>query len=344
MPDLSYLVVHMYIMDLYLLMLTPTPNPLRVLLMDKPQASFSKLRLIEDYPLPDGLKMPSYVGSYDGKGDPNNFLHLFKGAIRMQKCKRCLQRRTWQFIASNKEKARVSELSPLDLPFTYKGLMEKTYTWIKAIEVAINEAPNDQRDNFKRSKKSHWDSGRGQKSKDMFSPYRGPNHGLLSSLSKSPREILATKKIEEAVKSGQLSHLVKWIKKERAKTSDNQRREKKEKSTTPGEAPILMINQEEACTRNSISKSLVFKGREITFPLVTKGINSLAPVIIKAKIFGREVGRVHMDSGCSCKVIYEHCFLKLKPSIKPSKVDSQVLLVGFSVEKYWTLEKFFWKS
>ncbi|GJR83354.1 reverse transcriptase domain-containing protein [Tanacetum coccineum] len=42
-------------------------------------------RLIENYPLPDGLKMPSRIGSYDGKGDPYNFLHLFKGAIRMQK-------------------------------------------------------------------------------------------------------------------------------------------------------------------------------------------------------------------------------------------------------------------
>ncbi|GJY33109.1 hypothetical protein Tco_0417578 [Tanacetum coccineum] len=91
----------------------------------------------------------------------------------------------------------------------------------------------------------------------MFSPYRGSNHGLLSSLSKSPREILATEKvaktfeqpfhmlgnrrsrdmtkychfhedhghdtndcrqlrhrIEESVKSQQLSHLVKGIKKE----------------------------------------------------------------------------------------------------------------------------------
>ncbi|GJX80160.1 reverse transcriptase domain-containing protein [Tanacetum coccineum] len=43
------------------------------------------VRWIEDYPLPDGLKMPSHVGSYDGKGDPDNFLHLFEGAIRMQK-------------------------------------------------------------------------------------------------------------------------------------------------------------------------------------------------------------------------------------------------------------------
>ncbi|GJR49154.1 reverse transcriptase domain-containing protein [Tanacetum coccineum] len=43
------------------------------------------VRWIKDYPLPDGLKMPSHIGSYDGKGDPDNFLHLFEGAIRIQK-------------------------------------------------------------------------------------------------------------------------------------------------------------------------------------------------------------------------------------------------------------------
>ncbi|GJR70125.1 reverse transcriptase domain-containing protein [Tanacetum coccineum] len=41
---------------------------------------------IVDYPLPDGLKMPSHISSYDGKGDPDNFsLHLFEGAYMMHK-------------------------------------------------------------------------------------------------------------------------------------------------------------------------------------------------------------------------------------------------------------------
>nr|GEW95752.1 Gag protein [Tanacetum cinerariifolium] len=43
------------------------------------------VRWIEDYPLPDGLKMPSHIGSYDRKGDPDNFLYLFEGAMRMHK-------------------------------------------------------------------------------------------------------------------------------------------------------------------------------------------------------------------------------------------------------------------
>ncbi|GKA05280.1 hypothetical protein Tco_0684400 [Tanacetum coccineum] len=44
-----------------------------------------------------------------------------------------------------------------------------------------------------------------------------------------------------------------------------------------------------------------------------------------------------MYSGSLCEVIYEHCFLKLKPSIQASKVDSQVPLVGFSGGKSWAI-------
>ncbi|GJX28518.1 hypothetical protein Tco_0236597 [Tanacetum coccineum] len=258
------------------------------------------------------------------------------------------------------ERNLVEHLST-DLPSTYKGLMEKTYTWIEAREVATNRAPNDQRDNFERSRKSSWNNGKGQRSRDKFSFYQGPNHILISILSKSPREILATEKvarsfeqpprmlgsrqsrdmsklcyfyedhrhdtndcrqlrsqIEEAVRSGQLSHLVKGIKKEMKKTSDSQRGEKKEKITTPAKAPILMINQEEARTRNNISKSPTFEGREITSPLSNEGSNSSTPVIIKAKIFAREVERLHMDSDSS--------FLSVRFSGEKSGAIGEVLL------------------
>ncbi|GJW29235.1 reverse transcriptase domain-containing protein [Tanacetum coccineum] len=293
-------------------------------------------RWIEDYPLSDGLKMPSHIGSYDGKRDPDNFLHLFEGAIRMQKWLMPVacymftytlkdSARIWRnsqktgsilnyedlkakfrshFSQQKKytndilqilglhEEQRISgflhglrtrtlvEYLSTDLPSTYKGLMEKTYTWIEAREVATNETPNDRRENFERSRKSSWDNNQGQKGRDRFSPYRGPNHGLLSNLSKSPREIIATEKaarsfeqpprmfgsrrsrdiskychfhedhehdtndycqlrnqIEEAVKSGQLSHLVKGIKKER----------------------------DESYTKNKF-KGLTSEGKEITFP------------------------------------------------------------------------------
>nr|GEY47089.1 hypothetical protein [Tanacetum cinerariifolium] len=87
------------------------------------------------------------------------------------------------------------------LPTTYKGLMEKTYTWIEAKEVATNETPNNHRDSFNRFKKnSSWDNNKGKKNRDRFFPYHGSNHGLLSNLSKSPREIFETMKVAKAFK------------------------------------------------------------------------------------------------------------------------------------------------
>ncbi|GJY80127.1 hypothetical protein Tco_0492878 [Tanacetum coccineum] len=119
----------------------------------------------------------------------------------------------------------------------------------------------------------------------------------LRATSKDVRKHLRIQ-IQEAVNSGQLSHLVKGIKKERTKSSDTPRGEsKKDKGTAPAEAPILMVNN--------------------------------APVIIEAKIFGRKVGRVYMDSESSCEIIYEHCFEKLNPTIKATKVDLKTPLVGF---------------
>ncbi|GKB15688.1 hypothetical protein Tco_0849611 [Tanacetum coccineum] len=143
--------------------------------------------------------------------------------------------------------------------------------------------------------------------------------------------------IMEAVKSGQLSHLVKG----KTKVPNTQRGDgKKEKNTAPIEAPILMIRRkprERRVSVNLLTKQFIKFFLGITFPPVVGNNNSSTPVIIKAKISGRQVNRVYMESGSSCEVIYEHCFLKLKPSIRSHRVDSKVSLVGFSGEHSWPI-------
>ncbi|GJZ91739.1 hypothetical protein Tco_0663804 [Tanacetum coccineum] len=103
---------------------------------------------IEDYPLLDGLKMPSHVGSYDGKGDSDIYLHLFEGVIHMNKW--AMPVACHMFTYTLKDSAqiwlktrRLVYFLSTDLPSTYKGLMEKTYTWIEAKKVATDRAPND---------------------------------------------------------------------------------------------------------------------------------------------------------------------------------------------------------
>ncbi|GJU63979.1 reverse transcriptase domain-containing protein [Tanacetum coccineum] len=53
---------------------------------------------------------------------------------------------------------------PNDLPTTYKGLIEKTYTWIEVKEVSINGAHNDHKEGSdKFSKGFYWDNNKGRK-------------------------------------------------------------------------------------------------------------------------------------------------------------------------------------
>nr|GEW29164.1 hypothetical protein [Tanacetum cinerariifolium] len=255
---------------------------------------------IEDYPLPDGLKMHFHIGSYDGKGDPDNYLYLFEGAIRMQKW--VMSVACHVFTYTLKDYARIWWNSQkVDLPSTYKGLIEKTFTWIEAREVATNETLNDQRESFKKSKKTSWDSNKGQRSRDRIP---------IQNLQRFDEEDFYM---------------------------DRSKRGKKDKGTIPVEAFILMISQGEPFKRSNTLEGPTSEGREITFPHVTRNYNSSAPVIIKVMIFGRQVNRVYMDSRSSCEFIYEHCFLKLKPSIRASKLDSKVSLVGFSREHYWPI-------
>ncbi|GJU38503.1 reverse transcriptase domain-containing protein [Tanacetum coccineum] len=76
------------------------------------------------------------------------------------------------FVLGLRTRSLVEHLST-NLPSTYKGLMEKTYTWVEAREVATNGVSNDPRDIFERSKKSSWDNNRGQKDSLDLLPSRG---------------------------------------------------------------------------------------------------------------------------------------------------------------------------
>ncbi|GJZ57825.1 hypothetical protein Tco_0613319 [Tanacetum coccineum] len=163
------------------------------------------------------------------------------------------EQRISSFVHGLRIRSLVKHLS-IDLSDTYKGLMEKPYTWIEAREVATNGTPNNGRENFERSRKSSWDNNRGQKGRDSFEqPPRMFGSRRSRDMSKyyhfyedhehDTNDCHQLRNhIEEAVKLGQLSHLVKGIKKERVKASENQRTKwKKDKITTPAKAPILMI-------------------------------------------------------------------------------------------------------
>ncbi|GJV12294.1 hypothetical protein Tco_1353835 [Tanacetum coccineum] len=185
------------------------------------------VRWIKDYLLPDGLKMPSHIGSYDRKGDTNNFLHLFKGAIRMKK-------------------------------------------WAMAVAYHMKS----------------------------FDPILASRRSLRR-------------------------HITQYI-------ASSRRKEK---------ALELSLLEKKQYPEEEFNRRVYSWTGKIVVPPVLRNDNSSDPVIIKVKISGRQVNRVYMDSESSCEVIYEQCFLHLKPSIRSLRVDSKVPLVGFSGEHSWPLGK-----
>ncbi|GJU98780.1 reverse transcriptase domain-containing protein [Tanacetum coccineum] len=370
--------------------------------------------------------MPAYLNLAepfaDSVGDPDNFLHLFEGAIRMQKW--LMPIACHMFTYTLKDSARIwwnsqkigSILNYEDLKakfrshFSQQKKFTKTHLAVHNIKQREGEStrafitrymddtlqilglheektnlrlcswlgnkkfgraslhrPSIHLQSFERSKKSSWDNNRGQKNKDRFSPYRGPNHGLLPSLSKSLKEILATEKagrsfepppkmfgikqsrdtskychfyedyghdtndcrhlrthIQEVVNSGQLSHLVKGIKKERTKSSDTTRGEsKKDKGTTPAEAPILMVSQETHIAKSLTQENTDYEGKDIIFPLVEKVNNAL--VIIEAKIFGRKVGEYIWIVEALARLFMNTALRNLILPSKPLKWSSRLL-------------------
>ena len=122
----------------------------------------------------------------------------------------------------------------------------------------------------------------------------------------------AEKQIEEAVKSGKLTHLVKGIRKGKEKANDTQLG----KDNTPQEAPILMVRWDSSRLKRKASARETYDAGEITFPSKVGGFPSKDLVIIKVVVSNVEVNKVYMDCGSSCEVIYEHCFRKLSPAIR----------------------------
>nr|GEY60324.1 hypothetical protein [Tanacetum cinerariifolium] len=176
------------------------------------------------------------------------------------------------------------EFLSTDLPTTYKGMMEKTYTWIEAKEVATNDTLNDHRESFDSFKKnSSWDNNKGKNNRDVFFPYCGSNHGLLSNLSKSTWEILATEKVAKAsnqppclfrsIRSRDMSKYC-YFHKDRGHDT-NQCQELKHQIEE-----AMKLGDDQTLKRRSMEESV--KGiREITFPYVLGIHNSSNPVIIK---------------------------------------------------------------
>ncbi|GJW08061.1 reverse transcriptase domain-containing protein [Tanacetum coccineum] len=156
--------------------------------------------------------------------------------------------------------------------------------------------------------------------KNMQRSDRKPDR--FSLLTKTPKEIFALEKgkfkapspmlrkqIDEMIKSGKLSQFIKEL-----KQNDKPKRVAKQRVT------------------QSFSPETV-----ISFPPLGDEDGTEGPMIVEAEIGGHFVHRIYVDGGASSEILYEHCFVRLRPKIRIQMVPATTHLIGFSGETIWPL-------
>ncbi|GKE58724.1 hypothetical protein Tco_1497909 [Tanacetum coccineum] len=115
------------------------------------------------------------------------------------------------------------------------------------------------------------------------------------------------RQIEEMLKAGKLSHLIKELK-------QNNGKDHAKKST------------------QTFSPELV-----ISFPPLGEEDGTEGPMIIEAEMGGHCVHRMYVDGGSSSEILYEHCFNRFRPKVRNQMIPATTPLVGFSGEIIWPL-------
>nr|GEY78336.1 reverse transcriptase domain-containing protein [Tanacetum cinerariifolium] len=140
------------------------------------------------------------------------------------------------------------------------------------------------------------------------------------------------KQIEELVRAGKLSHLIKEMKQGREQTKTGRKEAAaKDKPTT-----IYMVRSWQRTVKQKITQSFK-QGREITFPPLTTNDGTEGPLVIEAEMGGHTIHRMYIDGGSSMEILYEQCFNRLWPEIKSQMVPTTTSLTGFSGETTWPL-------
>ncbi|GJU17613.1 hypothetical protein Tco_1145579 [Tanacetum coccineum] len=110
------------------------------------------------------------------------------------------------------------------------------------------------------------------------------------------------KQIEDMLKAGKLSHIIRDLKQNSGKEQP-----KKKGETSRKEKPqaILMIQSRQNAVRQKITQSFS-PDLEISFPPMGNDEGAEGPLIIEAEVGGHQVHRMCIDGGSSFEILYEH--------------------------------------
>ncbi|GJV67140.1 reverse transcriptase domain-containing protein [Tanacetum coccineum] len=143
------------------------------------------------------------------------------------------------------------------------------------------------------------------------------------------------RQIEEMLKAGKLSHLIKELKQNNGK---DQAKVAKKGEVAGKDKPlaILMVQSRRKIAKQRTTQTFSSETM-ISFPPLGEEDGTEGPMVIEAEVRGHLVHRMYIDGGTSSEILYEHCFNQLRPEIRNQMVPATTYLVGFSGEIIWPL-------
>ncbi|GJR64579.1 reverse transcriptase domain-containing protein [Tanacetum coccineum] len=143
------------------------------------------------------------------------------------------------------------------------------------------------------------------------------------------------RQIEEMLKAGKLSHLIKELKQNNGK---DQAKVAKKGEAVGKDKPlaILMVQAGQKIAKQKITQIFSLE-TTISFPLLGEEDGTEGPMVIEAGVGGHLIHRMYVDRGASSEILYEHCFNQLRPEIRNQMVLATTYLVGFSGEIIWPM-------
>ncbi|GKA45292.1 reverse transcriptase domain-containing protein [Tanacetum coccineum] len=295
-------------------------------------------------------RMPNNVKTYDRTGDLEDhrdgetiedFIKRFKVETGcMKRSPECMRISGFMHGVNNPELTkRLNE----HVPKTMEEMMTVTTAFIRGETVAASKKkghapwkPQDQPKRHVFERKSDF-RGKFKPPPPMVTPVEKRSSNKFCDFHNdkghNTDECMQLKKqIEELVRAGKLSHLIKEIKQGRDQTKVG----KKEAPAKDKSLAIYMVQPWHRMTRQKVTQSFA-RVSEITFPPLTTTKGTEGPLVIEAEIGGHMIHRMYVDGGSSTEVLYEHCFNRLRPEIKNQMVPATTSLTGFSGETIWPL-------
>ncbi|GJV62666.1 reverse transcriptase domain-containing protein [Tanacetum coccineum] len=145
------------------------------------------------------------------------------------------------------------------------------------------------------------------------------------------------RQIEEMLKAGKLSYLIKELKqnngKDQAKVAKKGEAAGKDKPLA-----ILMVQTGRKIAKQRITQTFSPETM-ISFPPLGEEDGTEGPMVIEAEVGENLVPRMYVDGGSSLEILYEHCFNQLRPKIRNQMVPATTYLVEFSREIIWLLRQ-----